>query len=124
MYDPVIIGRNIRRYREFMDITRKEIVSQLDIGLTVYGRIERGECKVNLDRLFRIAECIGVDIELLLDHNPPSLKGLVLTTEDALQYRGRLKIVRMGLAHKVHLTTRKEYRELHYYTERAKRNRK
>lgn len=123
MIDSKLVGLNIRRYREFMNMTRKEVASALGIGLTVYGRIERGECKVNLERLHDTAQYLGVDIQLLLDQNPPRIDNLVLTTEDALTYRGRLEIVRFGSSHKVHLKNRKEYRELRYYLNRGKKKR-
>lgn len=123
MIDSKLVGLNIRRYREFMNMTRKEVASALGIGLTVYGRIERGECKVNLERLHDTAQYLGVDIQLLLDQNPPRIDNLVLTTEDALTYRGRLEIVRFGSSHKVHLKHRKEYRELRYYLNRGKKKR-
>ena len=123
MVDPRLIGLNIRRYREFMNMTRKEVASALGVGLTVYGRIERGECKINVERLHRAAQYIGVDIQLLLDQNPPRVDNLVLTTEDALAYRGRLEILRFGNSRKVYLKKRKEYRELRNYFNRGKKKR-
>lgn len=55
------IGLNIRKIREIKDLKQEFVAKKLGITTNGYGKIERGESAVNIDRLNQIAEVLGVD---------------------------------------------------------------
>ena len=60
------IGRNIRQARISAGFTQKEAADLLHISALHWGRIERGDRPVSLDRLSLIAETMNVRVSTLL----------------------------------------------------------
>lgn len=61
------ICQTIRRLREFKDITRDYMSSELAMTSSGYSKIERGEVDITLKKLFKIAEILNVKINQLFD---------------------------------------------------------
>ena len=45
-----VIGRHIQEARKQAKLTQRAVAEKLNMSDTYYGKIERGECRVNLDR--------------------------------------------------------------------------
>lgn len=60
------IGRNIREARISVGLTQKEASELLHISTLHWGRFERGERPISLDRLALIAETLNVKVSTLL----------------------------------------------------------
>ena len=45
-----VIGRHIQEARKRMKLTQREVAEKLNMSDTYYGKIERGECRANLER--------------------------------------------------------------------------
>lgn len=56
------IGANIKKIREFKDITREYIAAELDMSVSGYSRVERGEVDLTFSKLQRIAEVLKTDV--------------------------------------------------------------
>src|SRR5689334_11226582 len=85
------IGNNIKKFRELKDITREQIASDLDMSLSGYSKIERGEIDLTISRMEKIAELLGVDVSQLLNFdasqifnvsNNKSVQGLAAKAEN------------------------------------------
>ena len=63
------IYENIKNFRELKKVTREHIASELDISVSGYGKIERGEVDVSISKLFKIAKTLGVNLQQILDFN-------------------------------------------------------
>lgn len=61
------IGDNIKKFRELKNITREQMASDLDMSVSGYGKVERGEIDLTLSRIQQIAQIIGVDISQILN---------------------------------------------------------
>lgn len=61
------IGNNIKKFRELKDITREQIAGQLNMSLSNYSKIERGEIDLTLSRIEQIAQLLQIDIAQLLN---------------------------------------------------------
>lgn len=61
------IYANIKNFRELKKITREQMASELEISVSGYGKIERGEIDVSLSKLFKIASALGVTVQQILD---------------------------------------------------------
>ena len=54
------IGGNLRKIREIKGIKQESVAKQLGITTNGYGKIERGESAINIDRLEQIATILGI----------------------------------------------------------------
>jgi transcriptional regulator with XRE-family HTH domain len=54
------VGHKIRKVRELRSLTQEKMANELGMTTSGYSRIERGEVKLSIDRLERIAEVLGV----------------------------------------------------------------
>ncbi len=54
------IGDNLRKIREIKGIKQEAVAKQLGITINGYGKIERGESAINIDRLEQIATILGI----------------------------------------------------------------
>ena len=60
------IHEKIRLLRQVKGLTQEEVADKLNLSVNGYGKIERGECDVNLTRLEQLAGVFGIEaIELL-----------------------------------------------------------
>ncbi len=60
------IYTNIRKFRELKSITREWIAGELDMSVSGYSKLERGEVDITLSKIYRIAEVLQVNPEQLL----------------------------------------------------------
>lgn len=61
------IGKNIRKIREFNDLTQDSVAKMLEMSTVAYGRIERDETDISISRIEKIAEVLNTDISTLLN---------------------------------------------------------
>ena len=78
-----IIGRHIRTARKACGCTQEEIAEQLKMTVAHYGRLERGERAINLERLSQISMLLKVPIEKPIEGCNPDFEGSI--TEDPLE---------------------------------------
>ena len=72
------IGSNIRRARRAQNLTQEQTAECLGISTLQFGRLERGDQKISLDQLARIADILHTSFDdLIMD--------AVLYDRDALQ---------------------------------------
>lgn len=60
------IGTKIRKIRELKGFSQENIADELGMSLTGYGKIERNEVSVNVDKLMQISEALGVSVENII----------------------------------------------------------
>jgi transcriptional regulator with XRE-family HTH domain len=60
------IASNIKKFRELADISRKEMAANLDLSLSAYSKIERGETELTISKLEKISQVLGIDLAQLL----------------------------------------------------------
>ena len=66
MQDIKELALTIKKLRELKEITREVMADKLDLSLSGYAKIERGESEISVTKLFKIAEVLGVGINELL----------------------------------------------------------
>lgn len=64
------IGRRIRAARKALSLTQEQIAEQMKISVAYYGRLERGEKVINLERLTEISQLLRVPVSQLLEEAP------------------------------------------------------
>ena len=60
------IHEKIRLLRQVKGLTQEEVADKLNLSVNGYGKIERGECDVNLTRLEQLAGVFGIEPTELL----------------------------------------------------------
>lgn len=61
------IGNKIRRIREIKGIKQETIANKIGIAQSSYGKIERGEIQLSVDRLQAIAEALDLPVNSILE---------------------------------------------------------
>lgn len=57
--DIKIISANIKKYRELKGLTREVVASELEMSVSGYSKIERGEIDLTITKLQKISEVLG-----------------------------------------------------------------
>lgn len=63
------IHEKLRVMRQCKNWTQEELADKLGWAVKSYAKIERGEAGVKLDKLTKVAEVFGVDVQELIDTN-------------------------------------------------------
>jgi len=66
------IIENIRTIRKNKGISHEAMAANLGISQTAYTKLEMGETKLTVDRLYKIADILEIEVENLLNINPKS----------------------------------------------------
>ncbi len=61
------IAENIKKFRELAGINRKDMAEKLDLSLSAYSKIERGETDPTISKLEKIAQVLNIDLPKLLN---------------------------------------------------------
>lgn len=60
------IGTRLREWRKEKRLTQSEVAALLDMSLNFYGDIERGKCRLSLEKIILVYEKLGIDPTYLL----------------------------------------------------------
>lgn len=63
------VASNIRRVREYRNYTQDYVARKIGISQNAYSKLELGFHKLSLERLFQIADILGVESASLLHHD-------------------------------------------------------
>jgi transcriptional regulator with XRE-family HTH domain len=65
----VKLGENIKKLRELKNYTQQYLADELGMSLSGYGKIERDQTEITVNRLFEIIRILEVDLFTLLNFN-------------------------------------------------------
>lgn len=60
------IGEHLRKCRKEKKLTQSDIAKQLEMSLNFYGDIERGKCRLSIEKIILVYERLGIDPTYLL----------------------------------------------------------
>jgi transcriptional regulator with XRE-family HTH domain len=61
------ITDNIRKFRELKNYTREIMADKLEMSLSGYSKLERGDVELTISKLYKIAEILEVDISQIFN---------------------------------------------------------
>ena len=61
------IIENIKKFRELKSLTRDEVAEKLEMSLSGYSKLERGDVELTVNKLFRISEILEVQVSQILN---------------------------------------------------------
>ncbi len=61
------ISENIKRFRELKNFTREHVAAELEMSLSGYSKLERGEVELTVSKLFKIAEILEISPSQILN---------------------------------------------------------
>lgn len=57
---------NIKKFRELKNLTRDQLAEKLEMSVSGYSKLERGEVDISLNKLYKIAEALEVSVSQIL----------------------------------------------------------
>ncbi|MBQ7794420.1 MAG: helix-turn-helix transcriptional regulator [Clostridia bacterium] len=60
------IGERLKKYRKENKLTQNDIANKLEMSLNFYGDIERGKCRLSIEKIILVYERLGIDPTYLL----------------------------------------------------------
>lgn len=60
------IGERLKEYRKENKLTQSDIAKELEMSLNFYGDIERGKCRLSIEKIILAYERLGIDPTYLL----------------------------------------------------------
>lgn len=67
-----IIGRHIRAARKANNLTQEQVAEAMRFSVAHYGRLERGEREINLERLAELSVLLRTPIERFVEGSVPN----------------------------------------------------
>ncbi len=61
------VVENIKKFRELKSLTREEVADKLEMSVSGYSKLERGEVDISLSKLYRIADILEVSVSQILN---------------------------------------------------------
>jgi len=61
------IIENIKKFRELKNLTRDEVAEKLEMSVSGYAKLERGEVELTISKLYRISDILQVDVSQILN---------------------------------------------------------
>ena len=66
-------GKKIRKLRELKNMTQEYVAKRIEMSISGYGKIERGESNLSLNKMEKISKIIGFDIEEIVQFDEEDL---------------------------------------------------
>ena len=76
---------NIELIREAKKLSRETVADKLGINVSNYGKVERGEVGLTMDRLYELADIFRMQPEEILTYNKPSKGNITYIPADVVQ---------------------------------------
>ena len=61
------ITENIKKFRELKNYTRDIMADKLEMSLSGYSKLERGDVELTVNKLYKIADILEVDVSQILN---------------------------------------------------------
>ena len=92
------IKDNIRKVRKARKLTQEELADRLDISLTAYRDLEKGNTNIVNSNVIRIAELLGTTTEeLVLGYRPVQAPGKLLEDVRA-EYGDKIEVMKKRIS--------------------------
>lgn len=62
--DPGSFGQRVRARRKHLDLTLEDVANVVGVNRRVIGELERGKSSVQLGIALRVAQAVGLDLQL------------------------------------------------------------
>lgn len=72
-----IIGRHIRAARRASNLTQEQVAEAMKFSVAHYGRLERGEREINMERLAQLSVLLNTPIERLVEGCVPDVPTII-----------------------------------------------
>ena len=62
-----LLGKNIKTYRERKELTQNQLAEIVDLSREYLARVETGQKRISLKKLFEIADALEINCSQLID---------------------------------------------------------
>jgi transcriptional regulator with XRE-family HTH domain len=67
MEEHLQIAENIKKFRELKNITRDQMAADLEMSLSGYGKLERGDVDITINKLYKISAILNVSVSQMMN---------------------------------------------------------
>lgn len=67
------ISENIKKFRELKGLTRESISDELEMSVSGYSKIERGEVDLTISKLDKISKVLGINVSEILNFDSTNI---------------------------------------------------
>lgn len=109
------LHEKIRVMRQCKGWTQEELAEKLGWAVNSYAKIERGESDIKLDKLKKISEVMGIDIQELIDSNEKTIFNFAENCNSTSLAQGYILLSETQCVHeleKAHLTIEQKDKEI------------
>ncbi|CAG1023060.1 hypothetical protein DOJK_02069 [Patescibacteria group bacterium] len=115
------LGEKITLMRTLKGLTQEEMAARLNMSITGYAKIERGETKLQNPRLDKIAEVLGIELSELLNVDTKNVFNFAENCNPTnFSQNGYILLTETKCAHeleKAHLMIEQQTKEITYLKE-------
>lgn len=91
--DNIFIKNNLRNFRRDRKMTQEEIALRINMSLTAYRDLERGNTAIINNNIPKIAEILGTSVEELLLGYRPDADQYPVINEMQSEYGGKITVL-------------------------------
>jgi transcriptional regulator with XRE-family HTH domain len=106
------IANNIKKVREFKDLTQEYVAQQLNISQVAYSKMERGETEISMSKLEQISKIFEVSITDLVNFDEKRVFFNITENKDQSTINAAL-ILNNGLIEKERAMYEEMIKQLH-----------
>lgn len=89
----------IKKLRLSKNLSQNYLADELGVDVTNYSRLERGETKISVERLKKIAEILNVNVSLLIEESDTDTNKELLNNELLKEILNEIKKIRKKIDH-------------------------
>lgn len=114
------IGEKLKVMRQCKDWTQEELAEKLGLAVNTYAKIEQGKVAIKLDKLEKVAQIMGVDVQELIDTNEKTVFNYAEKCNHNNNLQCHIVLTETQCAHeleKAHLIIEQQAKEIAYLRE-------
>ncbi len=89
----------IKKLRLSKNLSQNYLADELGVDVTNYSRLERGETKISVERLKKIAEILNVNVSLLIEESDSDTNKELLNNELLKEILNEIKKISKKIDH-------------------------
>lgn len=84
MFSLIELGNRVKRRREHLNLTQKELAQKSGVVQSTIGRIERADLNASIENISRLATALEVSIDYLCDNESVTPENNLITINSSL----------------------------------------
>ena len=102
------ITENIKKFRELKNYTREIMADKLEMSLSGYSKLERGDVELTVNKLYKIADIFEVDVSQILNFDASKIFNIRITTINNKIRKYKVTLF-LRISYKIKMNSKKQF---------------